>query len=419
MLVPDPIAILLAMGVVTAVTVLTLLQFGRTHSVVAPAFAAFALHAVRSIQVTLMGGEVDGVTYDQFGVALARYWTDQGADPGSWLGKDGFPALLGAIYTAVGHAPEIGYLINAAAGGLAVLVVAATTARMGWVEAVKPSAWLVGLWPVGFIYGGMLLREAIVTLILAIGLWGTVRLYQLSIGPGILAIAASGIAMIFMRGGLAFLVLVGMPVTAAIVANVRSKMNPARWILAISAVGISLIVLALLNAYFASGRYFEYRAEVSADQNNGSSSFSQAGLAASSGDFSVLGHALRVPITAIGPFPWQVRNPSLAQAFVDAALWMIVWAFAIYATVRMSQRVEAILFVAPTAALIVALAANSANFGLIIRLRGQAIVLIAPLAALGYAYWMERRRRRKAARADLRAARPAIQRVATVLRAGP
>ncbi|MDI1290659.1 MAG: hypothetical protein PSX37_12010, partial [bacterium] len=99
---------------------------------------------------------------------------------------------------------------------------------------------------------------------------------------------------------------------------------------------------------------------------------------------------------AFGPFPWQLTNPSLALAGIDAFLWLGVWALCVIATMRLKVRAEAVLFILPTAALIVYLAANSSNFGLIIRLRGLAIVLVAPLAALGWVIWRQRRAEKRA-----------------------
>ena len=277
----DPLASSLAMLVVGGLSVAMFLTFGRRHGVVLIATLAFAVRVLRGIQVQVTGDVSDGISYDAFGVALSRFWSDTGPDPGTWLGKDGFPALLGVIYTNVGHAPEVGYLLNAFAGGLAVLVVAATTAQMGWLTAVRPAAWIVALWPIGIVWGGMLLRESIVTLLLAVGLWGAVRLYKLHVASGTVAILGAGVAMIFMRGGLAFLLLVGMPLVAVVVTNVRGRASPGRWLLAIGAGAVAVLAISVLSGYFEGGRYFEYRAEVSQEQNSGTSSFSESGMSRS------------------------------------------------------------------------------------------------------------------------------------------
>ena len=387
----NPSAGLLANILLVLVSLAVLFILSRKNGLALAAFTAYSVRAVRGLQVQIEGDISDGLWYDRFAVDLVRYWRDQGADPGTWLGKDGFPALLATIYSTIGYSPSTGYLINALAGGLAVLVVGATTAQMGWFDAIKPSAWLVAVWPVGIVWGGMLLREAIVGLLLAVGVWGSVRLYKLQIASGAAAILGAGVAMIFMRGGLSFLILIGMPLTAALVTNLKHKTSPSRWIVALMASGIAILALSWLSDYFAGGQYFQYRVEVSAEQNAGTSSFAQAGLGAGAVDQSLLGHALRVPITALGPFPWQVTNLSLAIAAFDAALWIAVWGLAIYATRTLRPRAEGLLFMIPAFALIVALAANSANFGLIIRLRGQGIVLMAPLAALGFVLWRRQR----------------------------
>lgn len=394
-MVRDPSAALLAVILLVLLSYTLLILLGRVHGVVLAACAAFTFRALRGLDVQLSGYVSDAVQYDGFGVELARYWQQTGPDPGSWLGKDGFPTILAIIYTTIGHAPEVGYLVNALAGGLTVLVVAATTAQMGWYDAVKPAAWLVALWPVGILWGGLLLREAIVSLLLAVGLWGSVRLYKLHFASGAAAIILSGVAMIPMRGGLAFLILIGMPLTAAIAANIRLRLSVPMIILAIGAAGLAFVALGLLGQYFDGSRYFEYRADVSSEQNTGNSSFNQAGLGSGAVNPSLSGHAVRTALTAFGPFPWQLTNPSLLLAGIDALLWVAIWALVILAARHLRNRAAALLFILPPAALIVYLAANSSNFGLIIRLRGLAIVLVAPLAALGFEIWRRQRAAKK------------------------
>lgn len=392
----DPSAALLAVILLICFSFAILIFLGRVHGIVLIACLAFAFRAIRGVDVQLSGYASDAAEYDYFGQELARYWQHMGPDPGSWLGKDGFPTLLAIIYTLIGHAPEVGYLVNALAGGLTVLVAAAICYQMGWYPAIKPAAWIVALWPVGVLWGGLLLREAIVGLLLGVGLWGTVRIYKQHYLSGAAAIIGSGLVMIPMRGGLAFLIIIGMPVTAAIAANVRVRLSVSTVLLGIVAAGFTFVALQLLAQYFDGSRYFEYRADVSQEQNTGNSSFAQAGLGSGAVDPSLTGHAIRSVLTAFGPFPWQLTNPSLALAGIDAFLWLGIWALCIIATKRLKQRAEAVLFILPTAALIVYLAANSSNFGLIIRLRGLAIVLVAPLAALGWVIWRQRRAEKKA-----------------------
>jgi hypothetical protein len=404
MITRDPVAAAVAALMLLVIAPGLYLLLGRRYGVVGIALIALALRAARGLYALNTGPVDDALGYDIYGQRLALFWQGMGPDPGTWVGKDGFPAVLGAVYYAIGHAPEVGYALNAVAGGLAVIVVAATTKEMGWDRAIRPAAWAMALWPVGIIWGGALLRESIVTLLLAIASWGAVRIYQHRAASGLLAIAVTGVAMIFMRGGLAFLVLAGMPLVAVLASNLRVRGSPGRLALAGGISGLALIAVFLLSSYFESAVTLQYEASILQDTNQGTSSFGQAGLGGTWVAQSLVGHALRVPITAFGPFPWQVTNLSLAQAFIDAALWFAVWALAIYATRRLTVRIEAALFLFPTAALIVALAANAGNFGLIIRLRGQALALIVPLAALGFVHWRDRRAEKRLQSAEI--ARP-------------
>ncbi len=407
----DPTAARLAWILVTILSVLALYALGRRHAIALPAILAFVLHALRGVQVQFSGELGDGAQYHEFAMQLSQYWSGQAADPGIWLGKDGFPAVLAAIYTVIGPVPEVGYVLNALAGGLAVLVVASATSQLGWHRAVKPSAWIVALWPVAAVYGGMLLREAFVTLLLAIGMWGTVRIYNSKYASGLATILAAGVAMVFMRGGLAFLILVGMPLTTVVVMNLRGKSSVGRWAFAVVVFAMALVSLRFLSDYFETTRYFEYRVEVVDALNVGTSSFGQAGVGGRALDTSFAGQLERLPLVAVGPLPWQVRNIGLAIAGADAVLWIVVWMVSIYGMWKLRPRALGLLFIAPTLSLLIALAANSTNFGLIIRLRGQGIVLIAPLAAFGLVVLADKVQARRLARERrLRAAREAIPR---------
>lgn len=105
----DPVAAAVAALTLIVITPALFVILGRRLGVVGIALIAFGLRAARGLYA-LSGGPVDdALGYDIFGQRLALFWQGMGPDPGTWVGKDGFPALLGGVYYVIGHAPEVGY----------------------------------------------------------------------------------------------------------------------------------------------------------------------------------------------------------------------------------------------------------------------------------------------------------------------
>ncbi len=391
----DPWSAQLGAALVVVLAAILLAALGKRHGIILACYVAFAGRALRGIDVINSGYLTDAIQYDEYALGLVRYWQGVGSMPSFAEGKEGFPTILAGIYYVLGYAPEVGYMINALAGGLTVVVIAAVTAEMGWHRAIRPAAWLIAIWPVGILYGGLLIRESIVGLLLAMAMWGAVRLYRGKVISGALLIIATGLVMIPMRGGLAFLVLVGLPLTLIAVSYVHFRSKLTAFVGAVIGAGFALGALVFLGSTFESSNFFEYNASVVNALNTGTASFGNAGIGGTATSSTFTGHLLRIPFTALGPFPWQLRNTGLLLAFVDALLWMGAWALAIYAAVRSRRWSQSLLFLVPTAALMVYLAAISTNFGLIIRLRGVGIAMLAPLVAQGYVLFRQARAERR------------------------
>ena len=297
--------------------------------------------------------------------------------------------LLAALYHMFGHVPSLGVLINALAGGLTCALIAATTHLLGAPQATRVAAYVVALWPVGFIWGGQLLRESLVGLLLAVAGLGYALFRANRRTLGLATIATAGLPMIWMRGGLAILILGGLPALLVLESLVRRGLSFGSRLL-IWVAGLTSAALVLPRLFSSDAEYgnLESAARVSRGLNKGSTSFSSAGIEV--GSATPVGAISRLPYVLFGPFPWQITNTQLLIAAVDAALWIAVW-YLVYRAVKQSNFDWGLLGPALLSfGLFYYMAISATNFGLLMRLRGLAIPLLAPAVAIG---WISLRRR--------------------------
>lgn len=339
----------------------------------------------------LTRGQVgDAIGYDRDARELAGAWATAGQQIDLVAGKEGWIYILATVYRAVGHAPEVGIVLNALVGSATVVVVAATCQALAWDKARKPASWLMALWPVSVLWGPLLLREAIVAFLMALGMLGASLLVSRRVIPGFVLVAVSGVLMIWMRGGLAFLLLVGMPLVAAAAISLSSR-SSGRIVKSIALAGVALAVaLPALGSRFSGVNYFDAeRTQIVARAlDTGGTGFSSAGVST--------GGAWQYVNTLVGPLPTSWVNPSLLFAGVDAALWIAIWTLSYIGYRNLeTNRWAVLLAVVPTLAMLLFLGQSATNFGLIIRLRGLAIPLMAPLVGYGIATVLERRKARR------------------------
>jgi len=385
----DPTSAILGVGLMLVIGVIIISFLGCANSCTVAAFAALiARLASGLIPYYLYGLTSDQSVYDRQALEIAN--TPIGSNLVSDLGtgKEAWPTILAAAYRVIGHAPEFGIALNAIAGAMTVIAVANSVRLLGWPTALKPAIWIVALWPVGVLWGGLLLREALVGLLMAIAVNGAIRVFRTRWLSGILLIGSSGLIMIPMRGGLASLILLGLPAILATLVifspgGISSK--PLRVLLSFGMVGIGLALLPQLNSraqYFDSDR----QEVVSRALNTGTTGFDAAGASGGLSLENPIQSVQTLLTVSVGPFPWQIKNFGLAAVAIDGLLWLAVWYFAWRGFKRVPSKADAILLAMPAAALIGYLAISFTNFGLIMRFRAIGIPIIAPLVGLGIAF---------------------------------
>ena len=90
-----------------------------------------------------------------------------------------------------------------------------------------------------------------------------------------------------------------------------------------------------------------------------------------------------MPKVALGPLPWEWQ-PSLFLGIIDAIFWAMVFIFC-YLGLRRTKRYELMkLYLLPYSIAVFTMSATLANYGIVMRMRGMMIPIIAPVFALAF-----------------------------------
>lgn len=385
----DPVTQVLSVSTFIAVGSFVVLSWGYRIGVVAPVVVALVSRLAYGLGQYAIGGigENDGLSYDAQAVAIAQHWNGLGPPVELVTGKEAFPTLLAFLYNTFGHLPELGIIVNCVAAAALPIVMVLICRALGWYQAERYAAWIVVLWPALFLWGPLLLRESLIMLTLAVALLGTVRARERKL-DGLLMLLASALLLIGLRGGLGYMVAIVLPACLALEAVLSRSMRVATRATAIAVLGVGLVVAAsVITPAVESADYFDAdrQARVATALDTGSTSFSQAGE-------GFTGGLSNLPSIMFGPFPWQVTSPGLLIAGIDAVLWLLVWLFAVRGVLSLRVKAASVYCWLPTLGLLYYMSSAATNFGLIMRMRALGVPFIAPLAAVGIAVFLERRR---------------------------
>ena len=387
-----PLGAVLIGGLLLAAGLAPAARLGVTR----PYLAGVGLRAAASAAVYLRLGlwAPDALLYDRLGVRLSDPvygYADRGVQITS--GKEGFPRLLGLVYSAFGHHPGLGLMMNVMLGALLVPLLTAVAARLDGPR--RATAWLAAVLPPFLVWGGLLLREAlswvlIAVVVLALAGISRHRRDRLSRWDWPLLIGALA-AFLAVRGTAAILLAAAALAVVALTARQRFW----AWVLGTASLVLAAPALAGTFDRVAGGYDLERINTVrGALSDEAGSSFAVAAINGPADIVRVL------PTTALrgflGPYPWEWPRLS-ALATLEGLLWLVMLALAVHGwrTRRFSRSLLCLAL--PTVAIVVPLALASGNYGTFERLREQATVVLVPAAAIGLAQLRDRRRRRTAA----------------------
>jgi hypothetical protein len=103
-----------------------------------------------------------------------------------------------------------------------------------------------------------------------------------------------------------------------------------------------------------------------------------------------------LPMATVGPLPWQ-WDLKYWPLIVDAASWTLIITFCCIAFLDKGAGRRSLALAIPSLLILLAGDAIMGNWGILIRMRTQALPFLVPLAAYGYVTWRQRRVRRRAA----------------------
>ncbi|GAB2518753.1 hypothetical protein [Paramicrobacterium agarici] len=352
---------------------------GHRAGTLAPAIVTFVLHVCIALVVVQLFGlfSADAIYYDHTASQLAS-----GEEARVTAGKEGWPALLAALYRTFGHVPSLGLIVNAVACAVASALVGLTAERLELPK--RLSAWIAGLLPAALLWGSLLLREALSWLCIALLTYaitvlmderdhGARRRWVLHVGMSIVAFGG----LLLVRGTVALIVGVAM-LFAVVVAKRRS-----------GRVIIVVMALVLVTAGPLLGRISEIVGvydfeQVNASRDALSSSADSSFEVVSYSDpvSAVMALPRLLPRSFLGPFVWEWSAIGIPFA-VDGILWALVLIAACRGLWRARRKRPLMILVVPAVALLIVLAQTSGNYGTMQRLRVQAEILLVPLAAAG------------------------------------
>jgi hypothetical protein len=321
-------------------------------------------------------------------------------------GKEGFPVVLGAIYSVIGRAPVAGLILNSLCMGLLVVVVANTARRLGNIQAGRYAAIMAAVLPPFLWWGSQLLREAPMWILLAL------------VAETAVAIAIDGFSwrrafwllalclpMLTIRAPVAAVVTVSLAVGLLFAAAPRPGDHARRAVMIVGAI----VLAAFLFPRFAALQSLqeEDSASIVNSRNYLATANTGFGEAAAPTTYGLVGQLpSTLPLVTFGPLPWQLPSSGL-PAVADTLSWWFVlfWAVRGFGPLYRRYGRAAWVLVGPATALIVVLALTLANFGIVIRMRAMVAVLLLPYAAIGLAVAAEHRRARESPSRSVRALR--------------
>ncbi len=337
--------------------------------------ASFAVHTAAALLIYyIVGlGAPDAEYYDRAALALAI----GGPEVNVTAGKEGWILILAAIYTQIGHFPELGLVLNATFAALTVCVAGLTAARLDL--PVGPTAWITAAFPSGIIWSSFLLRESFSWLLISLCALAFAGLASGKFRWPELALALTALAGLLLVRGTAAVAVAAAGLIA--IAFVRRRY-------------ISFLLGTALGALVAIASPLGTRVNdvvggITVDTFNSSRSALSGSASTSWPTIDVTGipsaweaFLIAFPRVIFGPYPWEWPSMAIPLA-LDGLLWLVILSLTIRACLVLRDRRLAVLLL-PAAALLAALVVGSGNYGTMERLRMQSTFLMIPVAAAGF-----------------------------------
>lgn len=367
----DPTAVLglVDMMLIGALLVALLGRWARVQSI---ALASYGAHLLIAFFVYAKDGLTtapDAIFYD----AQAQELVATGSAQLLRTGKEGWPHVLASLYEYIAPTPLLGLVLNASICGITLCFVAASADELS-LGSRRYAAWLLLLCPGYWYWGVLLLREPASWLLIAAVGWAGLRLTRHPTEVRAwTAILIGTIGLFWIRGPVAL--IVGLGTMAGLALSGQRRV--------VKSIGVAVFVL---GGYVFLADRIRQLTELDAT----SVAFSRSALASARTGFegSILS---TIPRVLFGPYPteWLVLGASV----IPDAIYTIT--ITILATLAFRKYGAGLCVLTPAVGIVMALAISSGNYGTMIRLRAEVMILVIPLAA----WWLFDRRAKSRARA--------------------
>jgi hypothetical protein len=156
---------------------------------------------------------------------------------------------------------------------------------------------------------------------------------------------------------------------------------------------VGLLALPALGGIAEEAKYFDWEtvAASRAGNDQGTTAVSQTGEFFLDELEGVPRGIATLPLTAFGPMVWNWSNYGLFLSGLDGLLWLGMAVLAFVGVRNSALKANAVVCAVPLVLLLVYLGIGLANYGLLMRIRGVGVPFLAPLAALGIVYMLDRR----------------------------
>ena len=326
----------------------------------------------------------DALDYHAEAFSLTKEWRGSGTEVDISTGKEGFYYLLAGAYWLLGPHPIAGLVINAACAAALIPVTFVMTTRLFGAAAARWVPALLTITPAFLVWPSQLLRESPILLLIALAGASAVSLTARLRALPIATLVTALILLFSFRSSVAALMAGGLLVGIGL--GLRRL-----WI-GLSLQAVVLAVLAILVVGFGLG-YTGFQLASQTDLQDvqvfRAATARDTGSSFGAAEFSSIGAAAAtMPIglarVVLGPLPWEIglrQAPALLDGIVMWALFVPL-VIGIREGWRRRGRTLLPLFF-PAVLLAALLAVVIGNYGLLLRERTQAMVLLVPFFALG------------------------------------
>lgn len=267
----------------------------------------------------------DSIGSENYGIALASYWKDDGPEPTGWVYRKnpGYPKFLGACYFVFGRYRVVGAYVSAIIGVLATLSVAALGLRFFHPAVVKRAVLMLCFVPSMVLWQSMSIKDPLCTLLIVWCLSSFVELRDRFSVISLAGVLLPLLALHQVRFYLVYFLLLAVFASLVLPRGLQAGSSLVRNLVIGGAIVALLVLVGFSGAASEESRYFDL-ANVSS-YRKGMASTARSGFAHDV-DISTPGAALvffpyGLSVLLLGPFPWQFTSFRSMLTMPEMLLW--------------------------------------------------------------------------------------------------